>query len=788
MTLRKNINRRRRRSHRSAPQLESLESRRLLSAPNGPYGLAANVTSPTQVQLLFYDNASDETGFIVQRAGAPAGPFTTLEQLPANPGFGNTVLTVDDTVQSGHTYFYQVYAVTGDIGSSIAGPVGITIPTQITNGAGGSVQPVSMPNGPYGLRVDGLASTSVQLSFIDNADNEAGFVLERSPAGANAFAAIATIALSPGVGQRVSTTDTTAQPGTSYDYRVYAINGPYQSSIAGPVSATTTGTPPAPDSPFVTSADVVGSQGVVPVAVLFNDNSSNETGFSIQRSTNPDGPFAEVGTLPPGVGLAGFHQVFYDTSVNFATTYYYRVLAFNGPSFSFPSNVKSATTPGTQPNPGSAPNGPYGLAAIPNAQGQPQLLFYDNADNETGFVLQRADAAAGPFNTIQNLFPSPGVGQLYTITDTTAVAGQAYYYRVFAVNGPYQSSIAGPITIAASAGGGSSSIGSVQPVSMPNGPYGLRIESAAANAVQISFINNAANAAGFLVERSPAGANTFAVISATASSATVGQRVFYTDTTVQPNTAYDYRVSAVNGPYQSSIAGPVSVTTPAVPTSNDSTDGVSGYLALGNWNQATNRGILNIGGYSNQLTQIDNSFPTIGFGNTLNTKGIYSGAVVGAGVTGNFGSGSVIIANGGIDRTSLLRLGGAGIRTFDPTTLNNSSSYVSSGNFALGAFNNASFTGSGYQALNVNPASGAILTLASGIARLPNSGALTPNSQSGMLTSSGTIALTITRLMADGTIVRAAASPIPALAVVAPAPPADDTTTQADAPMATPSV
>jgi hypothetical protein len=664
MALRK-VTGRRRRLPRCHLQhlLESLELRRLLSAPNGPYGLAANVTSATQVQLVFFDNASDETGFVVQRADVAAGPFTTIEQLAPSDGVGKTVFTVDDTVQGGHTYYYQVFAVTGEIGSSIAGPVGITIPTQITTGAGGSVQPVSMPNGPYGLKIDGLGSTSVQLSFVDNADNEAGFVLERSPAGANAFAAIATIALSPGAGQHVSYTDTTAQPGTGYDYRVYAVNGPYQSSIAGPVTATTTGAPAAPDSPFVTSVDVFGTQaqGVVQVAVLFNDNSSNETGFSIQRANSSDGPFVEVGTLPPGVGLAGFHQVFYDASVDLATTYYYRVLAFNGPSFSLPSNVKFVTTPGVPPNPGSAPNGPYGLSAVRNAQGQPQLFFYDNADNETGFVLQRADAAAGPFSTVQNLFPSPGVGQLYTTTDTSAVAGKAYYYRVFAVNGPYTSSIAGPAALASSNGGGNggNSIGSVQPVSMPNGPYGLRIEEAAANAVAISFINNADNAAGFVAERSLAGANAFSVINAGAFSATVGQRVFYTDTTVQPSTAYDYRVYAVNGPYQSSIAGPVSVTTPA--TGTIATGGSSGTLTISG------------GGGSGGGSSIIVNGPNIGPGS--------GGAIVGLGGRGTLmqtgtnyaylnlgaGSGTIVQVNPFLPGTGASNLNSGGLTIDDGT-------------------------------------------------------------------------------------------------------------------------
>src|SRR5207245_2900792 len=94
-----------------------------------------------------------------------------------------------------------------------------------------AVLPIGMPNGPYGLTANGAVTGGVSLAFYDNADNEAAFVVERSPAGSSAFTPIATLPMSPGVGQRVTYTDVTASVGTPYTYRVYAVNGPYQSSV-----------------------------------------------------------------------------------------------------------------------------------------------------------------------------------------------------------------------------------------------------------------------------------------------------------------------------------------------------------------------------------------------------------------------------------------------------------------------------------------------------------------------------------------------------------------------------
>src|SRR5689334_16997353 len=105
MTLRKNSIRRSRRGRRPTNTarchsfLESLEPRRLLSAPNGPYGLIAAATSPTVVSLRFSDNATDETGFVIQRS-INGGDFTTLKTLPAHDGTGQVSAT-DDTVSAG---------------------------------------------------------------------------------------------------------------------------------------------------------------------------------------------------------------------------------------------------------------------------------------------------------------------------------------------------------------------------------------------------------------------------------------------------------------------------------------------------------------------------------------------------------------------------------------------------------------------------------------------------------------------------------------------------------------
>jgi hypothetical protein len=77
-----------------------------------------------------------------------------------------------------------------------------------------------------------------------------------------------------------------------------------------------------------------------PYQVLLNwhDNTPNETGFSIERSTS-GGPFQVVGTVGADI------TTFLDSSVDGSTPYVYRVQAFNSVGSSGYSNTASVTTP-----------------------------------------------------------------------------------------------------------------------------------------------------------------------------------------------------------------------------------------------------------------------------------------------------------------------------------------------------------------------------------------------------------------------------------------------------------
>jgi titin len=89
----------------------------------------------------------------------------------------------------------------------------------------------TVPATPIGLTAT-AAGTQINLAWTDNANNETGFEIERSPDGA-AFAQIAT------VGVNVSSyANTGLTAGTTYHYRVRSTNSAGDSAVSNVVSAT----------------------------------------------------------------------------------------------------------------------------------------------------------------------------------------------------------------------------------------------------------------------------------------------------------------------------------------------------------------------------------------------------------------------------------------------------------------------------------------------------------------------------------------------------------------------
>jgi FtsP/CotA-like multicopper oxidase with cupredoxin domain len=171
-----------------------------------------------QISLTFKDNASTETGFIVQRLTDNVGDWVEIARLPARTNTGS-VTYVDATVQPGHTYAYRVAAYNlGGVSAWRTAVPGIIVPND------------AKPTVPYNLQAANLANTgntrNVLLRWTDKSTNETKFEVQRATNAAFTANLVATdVAATTGTGTVKSLTVSGLARNTSYYFRVRAVNG-----------------------------------------------------------------------------------------------------------------------------------------------------------------------------------------------------------------------------------------------------------------------------------------------------------------------------------------------------------------------------------------------------------------------------------------------------------------------------------------------------------------------------------------------------------------------------------
>jgi len=181
------------------------------------------------------------------------------------------------------------------------------------------------------------------------------------------------------------------------------------------------GAPPPPPAPLAPSNLVATPMSTSQINLNWSDNSSNETGFDIERCEGSGcTTFIAIGQV--GAGVTGFSN----TGLSGGTTYTYRVRAFNAGGPSDYSNTGEATTP-VAPVPPSAPDS---LIATAASFSQIDLSWADNSANEDGFDLERCQGT-GCVNFLSIAQLSAGTT---TYSDTGRSGGTTYQYRVRAFN------------------------------------------------------------------------------------------------------------------------------------------------------------------------------------------------------------------------------------------------------------------------------------------------------------------------------------------------------------------
>ena len=194
------------------------------------------------------------------------------------------------------------------------------------------VEPSSPPSAPSWLRTTATSASQMNLQWDDNSNNETGFKIERKQGCCGSWTQVAT------VGTDVETwSDTSLQCGTTYAYRVWAYNGGGDSGKTNEAAATTSSCPPSsmPACPtWLRTTTASSSQ----INLQWEDNSTNEDGFKIERKQGCCGPWTLVMTTGPNV------KTWSNTGLSCGTAYAYRVWAFNAAGNSCKTNEAGTTT------------------------------------------------------------------------------------------------------------------------------------------------------------------------------------------------------------------------------------------------------------------------------------------------------------------------------------------------------------------------------------------------------------------------------------------------------------
>jgi M6 family metalloprotease-like protein len=413
-----------------------------------PSGLSATAQSTSLIALGWADNSGSEDGFTIERSsdGSSWSALTTV--------VANTTSYNNSGLSPAQTWFYRVRAFeAGDVSAW-------------SNTASATTDDIP-PATPSGLSASAVSDSQINLNWVDQAGNEDGYRVEWSPNGTGSWAA------RPDLGANsTSYSHTGLTASTGYFYRVVAFNSAGDSGFSATASATTDDPPPFVDYFAQAQSTAEGSvsggfsnthadDGNVQSITekQSNGNPSKRRSSLSHRWTFNVAPGNSM-TLTANAWSGGSNdndefqfQWSTDGSTYTNTFLVSSTSSSNQQSMALPASlsgtvyVRVVDSDNQQGNsaqdainidylviradntPVTPPADPTGMGAVAVAHNQVDLVWTDNANDETGCEVERA-LSGGSFSPLVTL--AAGVS---SYTDTTVSELTSYDYRVRAIKG-----------------------------------------------------------------------------------------------------------------------------------------------------------------------------------------------------------------------------------------------------------------------------------------------------------------------------------------------------------------
>ncbi len=363
------------------------------TVPAAASGLALTATTTSSISVSWTDNSTDETGFVLEYSPTGAGTYATHGTVAAD------VVAYDYTGLLPDTgYDFRVVAFNA---------VGSATPSNVLTAS--TDAPQTVVAAPTALAATGTTASRIDGTYTPSVTPLATHALEYGTDG-ETWGGSSSV-----TGGTFALTGLASAP--VYHLRLKATLTGTDSEFAGPLAVSMPVAPSAPSSVLATAISATS------VTLSWTRNSSNETGFVVERapdSGGSPGSYSQVGTTGPAV------TTFTNTGLSAETTYHYRVKATNATGDSAYATAAAVATPVLD-----APDNPTDLFVV-NANASPtaNVLLWSGADAGASTITVERKTGAGAWATLVVLGGSENA-----YCDTSAAPALAYTYRVFQTNG-----------------------------------------------------------------------------------------------------------------------------------------------------------------------------------------------------------------------------------------------------------------------------------------------------------------------------------------------------------------